>query len=49
MLMLGTHNIKHLGLIGVQAFVFQTNFSTGEYKCAPKTQPFHTANRYGLF
>jgi len=31
----------------LRAFVFQTNFSNGGYRRAPKTQPFHIVKRYG--
>ncbi|HBO74523.1 MAG TPA: hypothetical protein DD653_07530, partial [Marinilabiliales bacterium] len=34
---------------GLRTFVFQTNFSNGGYEHAPKTQPFHTANRWLQF
>lgn len=40
-----TRNIKQLGFSGLQAFVFQTNFSPGGYERTPKTQPFHVVKR----
>jgi len=40
-----THNIKQLGFSGLRAFVFQSNFSNGGYRRAPKTQPFHIVKR----
>jgi hypothetical protein len=39
------HNIKQLGFSGLLAFYFQTNFSNGGYRRAPKTQPFHIVKR----
>jgi hypothetical protein len=36
-----------LGFSGLQAFIFQSNFSNGGYESAPKTQPFHIVNRSG--
>ena len=34
-----------MGFSGLQAFVFQTNFSIGGYRRTPKTQPFHIVKR----
>jgi len=44
-----THNIKQLGFSGLRAFVFQSNFFLGGYRCAPKTQPFHIVKRWVLY